>query len=211
MAKKTKIKRSYGGASAPDRARERREKLIAAGFELIGRKGFKAATVRAVCAEADLTQRYYYEAFSDAEDMLIEIYHRQLLRIESTLIQAALGPGNIAEKPAQVLDAFLTLLEQDPRIGRVVFFEILGVSPKVDKIYLAGSEKFVGLIAASLIPFLSKLAKPLNAELLARAAVGGVIHVATHWQLSNFATSKQKIIDNLTTILEIADEKQKKK
>lgn len=211
MTKKARIKRSYGGASAPDRARERREKLIAAGFELIGRKGFKAATVRAVCAEAELTQRYYYEAFSDAEDMLIEIYHRQLMRIESALIQAALGPGNIAEKPAQVLSAFLTLLEDDPRIGRVVFFEILGVSPRVDKVYLAGSEKFVGLIAASLIPFLTKLAKPLDAELLARAAVGGVIHVTTHWQLNNFQTSKKKIIDNLTTILEIAEEKQNRK
>lgn len=207
MIKKARTKRSYGGASAPDRARERREKFIAAGFEIIGRKGFKAATVRTVCAEAELTQRYYYEAFGDAEDMLIEIYHRQLMRIESTLIQAAFGPGNIAEKPAQVLGAFLALLEEDPRIGRVVFFEILGVSPRVDKIYLAGSEKFVGLIAASLIPFLTKLNKPLDAELLARAAVGGVINVASHWQLDNFRTNRKKIIDNLSALLEIAGEK----
>lgn len=210
MPNKTKSKRSYGGASAPDRARERREKLIAAAFEVIGTRGFKAATVRAVCAEAELTQRYYYEAFGDAEDMLVEIYHRQLVRIESTLIQAALGPGNIAEKPAQVLNAFLSLLAQDPRIGRIVFFEILGVSPRIDKIYLAGSERFVGLIAASLIPFLMKLTKPLDAELLARAAVGGVINVASHWQLDNFRTSKKKIVDNLTALLEIAEEKIKR-
>ena len=56
--------RAYGGTPADVRIRERREKLLAAAYEIIGTRGFRAATVRAVCAESGLSQRYYYEADS---------------------------------------------------------------------------------------------------------------------------------------------------
>ncbi|HNA79282.1 MAG TPA: TetR/AcrR family transcriptional regulator, partial [Turneriella sp.] len=183
------------------------ESLLSAGLDIIGRKGDKAATVRAICTEAGLTQRYYYEAFADAEEMLIEIYQRQLAKVESQLIQAAFSPGSISEKPHQVLLAFLALLESDPRIGRVIFFEILGVSARVDKVYIAGSEKFVGLITAALIPFVNKLSRPLDAEIIARAAVGAVINVAGFWQLNGFKPDKKKIADNIAGVISVLGEK----
>ena len=49
--------RAYGGLAPEDRAAARRARFIEAGIELFGTQGFRAATVRGVCAAAGLTDR----------------------------------------------------------------------------------------------------------------------------------------------------------
>ncbi len=50
--------RSYGGASAEQRAAERRTRLLDAGLNILGEGGYHAAKVRAIWAEAGRTQRH---------------------------------------------------------------------------------------------------------------------------------------------------------
>jgi AcrR family transcriptional regulator len=184
-----------------------RESLLAAGLDLIGTKGYKAATVKAICSGADLSESQYREAFDGIEDILIELYHKQLMRMESVLIQAALSPGDLARKPAQVLTGLLDLLESDPRIGRIVFFEMMGVSARVEKTYRTGLEKFTNIIAMALTPFILRFGKPVDAELTARAVVGAVIHVLAQWQYSGFKPDKKRLVSNLAAVMEIAGQK----
>src|SRR5512139_3717483 len=52
--------RHYGGVSAQERKAARRERLLDAGLQLFGTPGGDRVTVSAVCAEAGLTERYFY-------------------------------------------------------------------------------------------------------------------------------------------------------
>ncbi|MDP1775656.1 MAG: TetR family transcriptional regulator, partial [Moraxellaceae bacterium] len=47
-----RIARKYGGKDALARQKERKDKLLAAGIKLIGREGFAATSIDAICAEA---------------------------------------------------------------------------------------------------------------------------------------------------------------
>ena len=63
---------------------------------------------------------------------------------------AALGdPGDAVQDLARRgLDAFLSVVESDPRLARVVWFEVLGVSARVETAYLARMQSFGHLMVA---------------------------------------------------------------
>ena len=61
--KKVVKERQFKGMSLTERKQARREKLIEAGIEAYGTHGFFSVTVKDICNEAKLTERYFYESF----------------------------------------------------------------------------------------------------------------------------------------------------
>src|SRR5262249_28213268 len=57
----------WSGVPIENRHAVRRDELITAGVELLGGESGPALTVRAVCRQAGLTERYFYESFTDRE------------------------------------------------------------------------------------------------------------------------------------------------
>ncbi|MEG0828904.1 MAG: TetR/AcrR family transcriptional regulator, partial [Acinetobacter sp.] len=70
---KTK-ERQFKGLSLTERKQARREKLIQAGIEAYGRQGFFAVTVKDICNEAKLTERYFYESFKKSDELFQTIF-----------------------------------------------------------------------------------------------------------------------------------------
>ena len=64
----------WSGVPLQDRQALRRDELIAAGVTLLGGASGPALTVRAVCREAGLTERYFYESFTDRDDFVRAVY-----------------------------------------------------------------------------------------------------------------------------------------
>ena len=58
--KKVVKERQFKGMSLTERKQARREKLIEAGIEAYGTHGFFSVTVKDICNEAKLTERYFY-------------------------------------------------------------------------------------------------------------------------------------------------------
>src|SRR5262249_26579723 len=106
--------------SAEQRRADRREQLLEACREVIGRDGLPAATVGAVCAEAGLTKRYFYEGFTDLDEMLVEVLDG-LFVVVRTRILAALAPLGPARAPrAQAtIEQLVTTMLEDPRMARL--------------------------------------------------------------------------------------------
>ena len=50
----------WSGVPLEDRQTMRRDQLVAAGVDLLGGEAGPALTVRAVCRESGLTERYFY-------------------------------------------------------------------------------------------------------------------------------------------------------
>src|ERR1700745_3649730 len=68
--------RTYGGVSADERIAARRARLLGAGLELFGTRGFAATGVKDVCRQAGLTDRYFYESFNDGGELFLAVFDR---------------------------------------------------------------------------------------------------------------------------------------
>lgn len=112
------MSRSYGGRTADDRAADRRTRLVEAGLEIVGTGGVAALGMRAVSREADLSQKFFYESFADIDELLHEVYAEALARLEAA-VATARGAGNLAG----VVDAAARLMEEDPRVCRILLVE----------------------------------------------------------------------------------------
>ena len=118
--------RPYGGVSADDRRAERRARLIEAGLELLGERGWAGTTVRGVCAEAGLSERYFYESFGDRDRLLVAIFDRVATEAAGAIVAAVeAAPHDADAKARAAIDAFVRLLAEDPRRARAMLVESL--------------------------------------------------------------------------------------
>src|SRR6185295_13531701 len=64
------LMRDYDGKTAAERIAERRERLIDAGVELFGERGYAATSIRSVLQQSGLRDRYFGESFADLDSLL---------------------------------------------------------------------------------------------------------------------------------------------
>jgi AcrR family transcriptional regulator len=162
--------------SQDERRAQRRSQLIAAAIEVYGERGYRQATVKAVCEAAGLTERYFYESFANSEDLLIASYNAVTYAVFSEIREAAAAGVDATERARAMLRAYFSALQRDPRSARVFLVEIRGVSRAVDKAFDT-SLRAIGEEVA-------RIAGPQGVEsdpLLQAGVVGGVIHIALRW------------------------------
>jgi AcrR family transcriptional regulator len=116
----------YRGVSAAERTADRRRRLTEAALDVWATAGPKV-TMTAICASAGLIERYFYESFANLDEALVAVLDSIAVEIEERVQAAAdaaeaagAGPGERAR--ASVL-AFISLLQEDPRKGRVAIIE----------------------------------------------------------------------------------------
>ena len=196
MNKNQTNSRKYSGQTKEERIAQRRKTFIEAGLQIIGTEGYRAATLRRLCKEAGLTERYYYESFSGSEDVLIAVFEFCNSRIQSHVFSAITQVGetaDLAELMYRVLDSFFKEIE-DPRVARVAMLEFIGVSPKIDKL----NEQFNNTIA-DLLLLLARNAHPSwevsneEGRLLGISLLGAVRQVAMSWFLSDYKLPREVV------------------
>ncbi|MDQ2622374.1 MAG: TetR/AcrR family transcriptional regulator [Actinomycetota bacterium] len=140
--------RTWRGQSAEQRRAERRSRLIEAGIELFGSRGYAHTPVKAVCEEAGLTERYFYEAFDDREGLLSEIYD-QLIRetAEQTLNAIESADDDLFIRLRVGLEVFFHSLTRDPRRARIQEIEVVGVSEELERKRRQAIHAFAGIIS----------------------------------------------------------------
>lgn len=184
--------RTYGGLTAQDRQVQRRESLIEAGLELFGTIGYPNVSVKRICAEAGLTQRYFYESFDDRAALLGAVYlHCVDIARDATLTGAASVfddpaapdgpiPAELIPRLAEAaLGGFITSLAQDARRARVIMIEVVGVSPGLEQTRLRAIHDWADLI----LGFASRGAEPTPDQRLgAIGLVGAITQLLVDWQ-----------------------------
>ena len=116
--------RSYGGKSADERAAARRARLIDATIALLATAGEGRTTMTAICAEAGLTERYFYESFSSRDDALVAALDSVSEEIASTTLSAiAASSGNPEDRVRTTIDAVVDLIVAAPEKMRVAVIE----------------------------------------------------------------------------------------
>lgn len=186
----------YAGKSASTRQRERKAQLLQAGINLIGKQGYAAATVEAVCSEAKLTKRYFYQIFGDRETLLIAAYTAVYSEFMASILAAA---APYRSQPRELVQAGLTqvysFVQQNPDKARVIMVEGLSARGGLGKTYNKSYNEFVSLLVSFTEPFLGDN-KPNEAILtvMAKGAVGVIIHLCQEWMSSEFEQPMQELI-----------------
>ena len=112
--------RTWAGTTLDDRKAQRREQLVAAGLDLLGTEGSAAVSVRAVCRHAKLTERYFYESFTDREELVVAIYEHVGEQAKQVLVDAVRDAPSPTRRAEDAVRAFVELIVDDPRRGRVL-------------------------------------------------------------------------------------------
>jgi AcrR family transcriptional regulator len=170
--------RGWAGTTLADRQAERRNTLLDVGLELLGTQGSAAVTVRSVCRLAKLTDRYFYENFADREALLLAVYDRVATEASEALLAAvADAPAELTARSRAAVEAFLGVLTDDPRKGRVLLLEPL-TDATLGMRGVALSPMFAELVRAQLGP---QGGSAHAARLTATALIGALANLFIRW------------------------------
>jgi AcrR family transcriptional regulator len=190
--------RRYLGVTAAERRAQRRERLLAAGLELFGTRGYAETAVRDVCAAAGLNTRYFYESFKSNEDLLSHVYERIIAEMSASVIEVTADAATIEEQARTGLRIAWGLLSEDPRKARVIAVEVVGASARLERMRRRDRQLFADILVRNAL----SLADP-NVELLvdpvlnARAMIGASTELLGEWVMGELNSSVDEIVDYL--------------
>ena len=112
----------WAGVPLTDRRAERRALLVESAFRVFGDGGEAALSVRSVSRESGLNTRYFYESFSDTDDLLGAVYDRVSAELAEVVERAMSEAGDsLRARTRAGMAAVLHFSSADPRRGRVLF------------------------------------------------------------------------------------------
>lgn len=189
-------RRRYGGVLPEERQRLRRAKLIEGAIEVFGTKGFHSATVREVCVAAQLTERYFYESFKTLPQLFMATYgelrDQLMARTLAVLKDAEPTPLGMLEPAIRV---FLEFIRDDPRRGRIMLVDSLGVNDEVAALSGATARDYSNMMRQHLHLLVPKArADEVNLDLLADGMIGLNVLLAARWMQDGFAEPIDKVV-----------------
>jgi AcrR family transcriptional regulator len=151
-----------------------RERLLKATTEVVARKGYAAATVRDLLAEAGLSRRTYYALYVDKEDCYLDAFREIAGQIEERVSSAFSEGATARERIRLAVEALAGFCLTEPHAACACLVESLAAGP-------AGRQargELAGRLATLFEPALAELrpADP-NPALVARATIGGIFEL----------------------------------
>lgn len=199
--------RKYHGLTAQERARQRRVAILAAALDVFGTVGYAGSSVKQICRVGGLTERYFYESFTDRESCLAELYADLVDEMRAATLAAVASADTGVDAQAQAgLTAFIGYLTDDPRRARVVLIEVVGVSPGMELRRHGVLREFADIVAAI---WAGSRAQPLaqKERSAAVALVGGVNHLLVDWLMTGSSQRPADLADVCATLFSAARER----
>lgn len=166
----------YGGRSAEERRAERRERLLDAGLELFGTRGYASTSIEALCAATRLNPRYFYESFATREELLRAVYDRHMEHLAAAVSSALeTAPDDARGRVEAGLRAFVETQLANVRGARITYLEIVGVSLDLERHRRAALRGFAQLIEREADLLAGAGALPRRDHALTAMALGGAV------------------------------------
>ena len=192
--------RPYRGVEATQRLATRRNRLLAAGLELLGedQQNISAVTVRGVCRQAGLAARYFYESFADKDEFVASVFDRVVAELATTT-QAAVAAVPADEQTRAGMANIVRTIADDARIGRLLFSTQLADPVIVRK--RAESSALFAMLSGQHVGYALRV--PANDRIKAAAhfVVGGVGQTISAWLAGDIRLDPDQLVDQLTALL----------
>lgn len=188
--------RPYRGMSAEERRLQRREQLMEAALDVFASIGLAKVTMRDICAQARLTERYFYESFRSTEDAFDAVYQRQEEQLFARVAQAMMtAPRNIEALARAGLHAFYAFIKEDPRRAQVLLIDSFSANQQsIDKSKRAVAQ-YVSMIEQLARELFPGLRPGLNMEMLVWGLLGMAIQVGTIWARDQFRQPIEEVLE----------------
>ncbi|WP_028479385.1 TetR/AcrR family transcriptional regulator [Nocardia sp. CNY236] len=138
MSQDANTGRMYAGQPVEDRQRQRRARFLESALTVFARDGYANSSVGAICKDAGLSSRQFYEEFTGRESLLLELYE-MIDQQARDAVQKALEAQSGAPASAIIdaaVRAYIEAIGSDARKARVALVEVVGAGPKVEKFRL---------------------------------------------------------------------------
>lgn len=187
--------RRYGGLTAEERRAERRARLTTAATEIWVAEGWAAVSMRAVCARAGLTDRYFYEEFRNVDDLLGTLRDEAEARALRAIVAYAEVSGH--EEPrtrlAGGVTAFVTHLATHPDDAHVLHGDSSGCEVLVTRQRLARVHG-VDFVVAFAEPYLDPDEDREALRVLVRMGLGGLLELIAAWQAGDVPGTVEDVV-----------------
>jgi AcrR family transcriptional regulator len=178
----------WSGVPIEDRQALRRDELIAAGATLLGGEGGPALTVRAVCRAAGLTERYFYESFTDRDEFVRAVYDDVCGRAMSTLMSAT--------TPREAVERFVALMVDDPVRGRVLL-----LAPEVEPVLAQSGAEWMPSFIDLLQRKLTTITDPALQNMVATGLIGALSALFSAYLDRRLTATRAEFIDYCVALL----------
>jgi AcrR family transcriptional regulator len=166
-----------GSGQGPERvAVIQRARMIAAMADVTFERGAPNVTVAHLVARAGVSRRTFYELFDDCDDCFVAAFDEAVARASDYVLPAFQAGGSWRERIRSSLAGFLSFLDDDPSMGRLLVVESLGAGARALERRSRVLARVVEAIDEGRSASKAGVA-PLLPSLTAEAVVGGVLSV----------------------------------
>lgn len=167
-------------------------------MEVFGTRGLSQSTMRDLCAEARLTDRYFYESFRRVEDVFEAVYAeltaRLVDKLSAAMFQAPLQMAAVADAG---LRAFFSFVREDPRRARIMLIDAQALrfsKPRNVEIAVDGYISLLSALYRALYPAAADL--DVDVEFLANNLLGMTTQSAAAWSRAGFDKSLDSMVEH---------------
>jgi AcrR family transcriptional regulator len=192
--------RPYRGIEAAERLAQRRGRLLAAGLDLLGGHGQDPAelTVRAICRQAGLGVRYFYESFTDKDDFVGAVFDWVIADIAATT-QAAVTAAPLKERNRAAMANLVRTVAENPGVGRFLVNSQAN-SALVRKQIETGA--LLAMLYGQNVAEALGVPESERSKATAHFAVGGVVQIISTWLAGGIDLGPDQLVDQLALILD---------
>jgi AcrR family transcriptional regulator len=192
----SQVVRPFRGVPADERRAARRAKLIDAILDVTARDGLAGLKVSAVCQQAGLTERYFYESFANRDEALIatlaEFGQETYAKAVSALASA---PKDFGVRSHLVASILIDALLDDPRKARA-YVEAIGAEA-VRELRMAYSRTYAQLLTRNAI-YVYDLDAEKHSHILeipTLVFIAGCAEMVNHWFAGEFTATRDELLD----------------
>lgn len=193
--------RTYRGLDAVQRREQRRETLIETGLDCLAEDGLSGVSVRSICAHSRLTPRYFYENFTDLDELLVAVVDSVAAEVAAAALAAvAAAPDDVEMRVRAAIGAGYAVVADDRRKANALLVAAAGHGPLQDRrreIVLQYAE----LAIANLPPLGAMTATDRKAAKgTALFLMGGAAELICAVLSGSLRLSRAAVVDRLTTL-----------
>ena len=142
--------------------------------------GYAEGSFHAICAEAGLTARYFYESFPGREAIFVEAYRAVQDELLARM-QAAHGSGDAARR------------------ALLGFFSEIRANPGPARVFLIDLDDHGGAMRMASFDGARKLSKAFGLKaahpLMLAGIIGAIVDIAKRWIESDFSEDVEKVVE----------------
>ncbi|MBF6126052.1 TetR/AcrR family transcriptional regulator [Nocardia brasiliensis] len=196
--------RRWRGRSPAARVAMRRDQLIEACTELMATIGAAETSMRGVCRQAGLTERYFYESFPNLDALLTTVLDTVVLGARDRLLAALpSAPLDRAAMFRHLVTVFTDYLTEDRRRGRIMFVE-----SQATPVLMPRANQLIGLFTAPIAltigagDYTDPGPDEHDSALNASAIFGALAYLYRPWLDGEIPVSRERFDEHAATVLE---------